>query len=100
LTYESLPNWHKYLYDRLVDTSLFIVGNKMDLETVVSDDEARAYAESVQAEYFSTSALTGAGVTELFTEVASVIAKVDIPPEEPTPVPSTDTGTGYFSCCS
>ena len=51
------------------DIILTIAGNKLDLERqrVVSKQEAAAYAESVGALYFETSAKLGKGIDDTFT---------------------------------
>ncbi|ETP49301.1 hypothetical protein F442_05170 [Phytophthora nicotianae P10297] len=43
-----------------------LCGNKVDRPRVVSEDEARAYAQAKGFEYFETSACTGVSITEAF----------------------------------
>ena len=50
---------------------MIIVGNKLDLERVVSEDEANDLAAKYKTEYFETSALQGIGVDEAFEMLAS-----------------------------
>jgi small GTP-binding protein len=49
------------------DAFIFLVGNKADLraEVRISEEEARLYANSVNMNYFQTSAVTGEGIPEL-----------------------------------
>lgn len=53
------------------------MGNKIDLEDrQVSDEVARAYAKSVGADCRETSALTRAGIDEVFQYVANEILEM------------------------
>merc|ERR1712110_1056954 len=63
--------WVKELRKMLgKEITLAIAGNKMDLKRVVPLDEAEAYAASVGAKHFSTSAKLNQGVEELFLDMA------------------------------
>ena len=50
---------------------LAIFGNKVDLQTVVSEAEVREYAKSVNAVFGRTSALTGNGIQETINKLIS-----------------------------
>ena len=52
------------------DITLAIAGNKVDLNRIVSLEEAEAYAASVGAKHFSTSAKINQGVEDLFLDLA------------------------------
>ena len=52
------------------EITLAIAGNKVDLNRVVSLEEAEAYASTVGAKHFSTSAKVNQGVEELFLDLA------------------------------
>lgn len=63
--------WVKELRKMLgTDITLAIAGNKVDLNRVVSLEEAEAYAATVGAKHFSTSAKLNQGVEELFLDLA------------------------------
>lgn len=57
------------------DIVLTIVGNKIDLQAnvIVPPAEAEAYAQSVGARHFHTSAKDNVGVEELFFELATMM---------------------------
>lgn len=57
------------------DIVLTIAGNKCDLERnrVVSQEKAEAYANSVGAKHFNTSAKLNKGVDELFLDLTKSI---------------------------
>ncbi|KAK8892295.1 hypothetical protein M9Y10_029520 [Tritrichomonas musculus] len=65
---------------------LFLVGNKCDLESerVIKEDQGKDKAESIGAQFFETSALTGASISDLFTTLAKKCIENN---------PSTESGT-------
>jgi Ras-related protein Rab-21 len=70
-TFDRVKSWTKELRKMVGDKTkicLTIVGNKLDLELnrVVSVEEATKYASSVGATFFETSAKTGRGVEDVF----------------------------------
>ena len=74
-TFTKLRDWEGEVADNAIgNIQKILVGNKSDLGMrSVSREEAREFAESIGAiAYLETSAKTGAGVKELFQEVASV----------------------------
>ena len=60
-------------------TRIIIAGNKCDLERErnISKEEAASYARSIGASHISTSAKSGAGVNELFHEIARLAMEQD-----------------------
>jgi small GTP-binding protein len=73
-TYVDVDGWLRRVSDNAPSTVLlFLVGNKSDLEVdrVVSFDEASQKAEAVGASFFEVSALNGYGIANLFNAVAS-----------------------------
>ena len=54
----------------------FLVGNKSDLEQVVSEEDAREFAEQERMNFILTSAKTGESVQELFVKVAELVPKI------------------------
>lgn len=72
-SFVRVKNWVKELRKMLgTDVALAIAGNKIDLEKnrVVTLEEAEAYAASVNAKHYSTSAKLNKGVDELFYDLA------------------------------
>lgn len=78
----QVKNWVKELQRQLgTDIVLTIVGNKIDLLATTANgqvhhvpaDEAEAYARSVGAQHFRTSAKENCGVEELFYELANTM---------------------------
>lgn len=67
--------WIDYLLEKSPDTIMIIVGNKLDLEREVTEDEANDLAAKYKTEYFETSALQGIGVDEAFEMLASKYVK-------------------------
>jgi Ras-related protein Rab-6A len=72
-TFDDLKQWHKMVLDTSAP-ALFVVGNKLDLEAsrAVPAEEAKAWAQSVSATYFETSAMTPLNIQELFLAVAEI----------------------------
>jgi Ras-related protein Rab-21 len=72
-SFTKVQNWVKELRKMLgKEITLAIAGNKCDLEKsrVVSLDEAEAYAATVGAKHYSTSAKMNQGLEELFLDLA------------------------------
>jgi len=75
-SFDRVQNWVKELRKMLgEEIVLVIAGNKCDLERqrVVSLEEAEAYAKTVGAQHFSTSAKMSKGVSELFLELTKLL---------------------------
>jgi len=84
-TFQSVKGWIREL--QLHGSSnvvMAIAGNKADLEgrREVTFKEARDYANSVNAAFVETSALTAVNIHELFREIAMKLPK-KAPPEQP-----------------
>jgi len=77
-SFERVKHWvnelHKFVGKNIV---LVIAANKADLvkQQEVSDEEAEAFASSVKATIFKTSAKNGRGVEELFLELTKGLLK-------------------------
>ncbi|KAK5580169.1 hypothetical protein RB653_000182 [Dictyostelium firmibasis] len=112
-------NWIKELKTMLGnDISLCIIGNKCDLEKtrVISLAEAEAYAKSVGAIHYSTSAKLNKGVEDLFLDLTrrmmSNVSTTTISSNTNTTgqttnrseripiVPDSDTSNNKPGCCS
>ena len=74
-TFQNLERWYSDLIDKTGTIPLMLFGNKSDLEDQVQVDQPQAeeMARRFNATYVETSALTGDGVEESFTELARII---------------------------
>jgi small GTP-binding protein len=90
-SFNDVKGWMDELDDRgPKDVVVAIAGNKVDRsDRRVSRTEAAAFAQSVGAMYFETSAATGERVAEMFADVArSVIEhRESLPKSVPPPEP-------------
>ena len=72
-SFNKVRKWVKELR-KIVGTDIIIViaGNKIDLvkQSNVPEDEARTYADTVEASHFYTSAKSNKGLDEVFLELA------------------------------
>jgi small GTP-binding protein len=103
-TFKSVPHWYDMVSASVAEAAFFIVGNKIDQESVVSDGEAQDYAKTINAMYYKTSAFSAEGVTELFMEIASHMGPNVIEPDTEIRIDDDSSHTGsimhYFSCCT
>ncbi|KAL7079863.1 hypothetical protein ACQ4LE_000088 [Meloidogyne hapla] len=77
-SFERVKKWVEELLQMLGDTvTLFVVGNKVDLESsrVISVEEAASYASSINTQFLECSAKTNEGVDEVFDAIATAILK-------------------------
>ncbi len=66
-SFGKVISWHTELKKYLPDADIMIAGNKCDMvNRAVDEEEAVAYARSVGAEHFATSAKSGHNVKEVF----------------------------------
>jgi Ras-related protein Rab-2A len=73
-TFASMADWVKDVRTLAPDKcQIVLVGNKVDLERVVTADELKRFAESVGCPVFETSAATGRNIRELFEECAMLV---------------------------
>jgi small GTP-binding protein len=75
-SWRSVRRWTDSVLAAAGDPLVFVVGNKADRadERAVTEEEARAWADSNNCEYFETSARTGQGVRALFETIALRLA--------------------------
>ncbi len=71
-TFQKLERWYSELIDKTGVIPLMLFGNKSDLEAQIQVDQhhPEEMAQRFNAKYVKTSALTGDGVEESFTELA------------------------------
>ena len=99
-TFENVPEWKQFLDDNCEPETIFIVGNKKDLERKVSEEAIEGFIQhnnnnnddvnnnnnTIQC-YF-TDALSGDGVDELFYAIAVKIQELNnVNPPQPIPIP-------------
>ena len=72
-SFDSLEKWFKMVTDT-ANPKFIVVGNKCDLEDKreVSTEEGTKYAESKQAQFIETSAITPTNIKELFDIVSKL----------------------------
>jgi small GTP-binding protein len=74
-SFEAIDDWLNTLRQHAdPDTAVFIVGNKMDLESerVVATAMGAQKAQQINAKFAEVSALTGRGINDLFEEIPTV----------------------------
>lgn len=71
-TFANLARWREEILEAVSEQPFLVVGNKIDLERVQARDQAEAFAQSIQAPYLETSALSGEGVPALFETLAKL----------------------------
>ncbi|KAL7751762.1 hypothetical protein RI367_002761 [Sorochytrium milnesiophthora] len=77
-TFEHIPSWFKEVdvYCSKKSVVKCLVGNKADTPSrQVSYDEAKQYAESLGALYHEVSAKTNQGITDMFQDIITEVAK-------------------------
>ncbi|KII74559.1 Ras-related protein Rab-6A [Thelohanellus kitauei] len=76
-SFDELPFWHDLLKNE-PNISLFVVGNKSDLEQdrQVSYEEGLKFSQEIKAKFFETSAKTGKDLYDLFSEAGKSLAKL------------------------
>lgn len=77
-TLTDLARWREEILTAVKEQNFLVVANKVDLERVVSEEEGKAFADSIDAPYLETSALTGTGVKWLFQGLARLALKKKI----------------------
>jgi small GTP-binding protein len=71
----NLKRWRDEIERELPEQPFLVVGNKVDLARTVSPALGRKVAAYFGAPYVETSALTGAGVAELFETLATLAVR-------------------------
>jgi small GTP-binding protein len=70
VSFQDLGRWRREVLRDVPNQGLVVVGNKVDLQRLVPERDAKGFASSIGAEYLETSALSGAGVSVLFQTLA------------------------------
>jgi small GTP-binding protein len=77
-SFQNLETWINLLNSHTNgDLPMVLAGNKTDVpDHTVPNEQATAWAESVNLQLFYTSAKTGVGITELFEYLTSFLSKI------------------------
>jgi small GTP-binding protein len=82
-SFDSLPDWLVSIHEHAApNIPVVIAGNKDDLDPVISFERGNAFAQSQGLSYVPTSAALGIGIDEAFLEVAKLIVKKQLVPDE------------------
>jgi len=73
-SFDNLSYWSEFLKNDVAIDSFIVVGNKSDLASEVTTEEAEKWCQANLAEYVETSAKTGAKIDVLFQMVAKKVA--------------------------
>jgi len=71
-SFANLERWRQEIIEVVPLQPFVVVGNKTDLERKISPEQSAAFAQSIQAAYVETSALSGTGVPDLFLTLAKL----------------------------
>jgi len=75
-SFESLSHWAEQIDLHASDSVIrYLVGNKTDLTSVVTQDKVNAFASKLGVKSFYTSAKSGAGIDQMFTTLAQDIQR-------------------------
>jgi small GTP-binding protein len=72
LSIANLEKWYQEIFGITPGQRFIVVGNKIDLERVEQTEAALTFAEKIAAPNLETSALTGEGVADMFTTLATL----------------------------
>lgn len=72
-SFEHINSWLKEVEENAANFEYIIVGNKMDLESIIDVNDEDVKEEYKDKKFLKTSAKTGEGVEEIFTELAYLI---------------------------
>ena len=71
-SFANLERWRQEIIEVVPQQPFVVVGNKTDLERKISPEQGAAFAQGIRAAYVETSALSGAGVPDLFLSLAKL----------------------------
>jgi len=65
---QKVENWYKQAIEEIDEENftLFLVGNKSDLQRIIDEEEGLKLAKQIGAEYWEVSSKEGINTTELF----------------------------------
>jgi small GTP-binding protein len=68
-TFKDAARWHEMLLEAQPDVTVAIVGNKVDLVKHVATEQGKAFADSIDALFYETSAKTGYNIEWMFKDL-------------------------------
>jgi small GTP-binding protein len=68
-TFNDAELWHNMLLEAEPDATIAIVGNKVDLVKHVPTEQGKAFADSIDALFYETSAKTGHNIEWMFKDL-------------------------------
>ena len=85
-SFDMVTEWMNSIKENASSTvDIFLIGNKCDLDRVVTQDKIDDFQKANNVQYFETSACTGFNIQETFTKMAEVIMKrKESEPEQPS----------------
>lgn len=69
-TFFNLTHWHDEIQSVVPNVPVVVIGNKIDLYSIIPPDEARGWAKSLNMPFLLTSAATGEKVEDFFAGLA------------------------------
>ena len=107
-TFYNLKNWVKFIKEEINVCKIFFVGNKSDRKSFFNVDKYKTFSTNNGGSFFSTSAVSGEGIDNLFKEIVEYISsqrpsngsvdEIDIRNDK-TSNGSDSTNNGSRSCC-
>jgi small GTP-binding protein len=103
-SFSSLDHWYSVLMEEQnSNVHVYIVCNKIDLigNSVVLDSDGRGAAVRLNGHFYEVSAFTGAGISDMFSQIGHDIADATEPrvmTNRPLLVPATDYSEST-ACC-
>ena len=100
-SFQAIERWHSLLLEEVDDSVIvYVVGNKIDLGNfVVSEEDARRFANKLNAKFMQVSAMDGTGIKQLFEGIARDLFECGKPTEmKSIRVDSQQQETGGCGC--
>ena len=95
--------WYKLLSEKLeLKCPFVLVGNKTDLEQIVSKKEAESWAKNKKIPVFFTSAMTNENIVSLFSSIANIVSQQNLNENDQNnnePIIDLNENTSKKSCC-
>ncbi|KAK8897761.1 hypothetical protein M9Y10_015727 [Tritrichomonas musculus] len=70
ISFDNVSYWVNAVKEKDNSIQFILVGNKIDLKREITNEEAKEFADSLDIQYFETSAKDGTNITEAFQYLA------------------------------